>query len=446
MTSNTRVPTFGRQVSDRGHDPSACARTMIVMTTPTISPFTIEVPSDVLDDLRERLARTRWPNERGDGRPGTGPTVSRMRQLVDHWLHRYDWAAEQAELNAVPHVVADFDGQRMHAIHARAERPDATPLLLLHGWADSFVRYRHVIAPLTQGDPGFHVVVPSLPGFDFSDQPDGDLDAVAIAGQLLALMTTLGHDRFVLHGGDWGSVVGQEVARLAPERVIGMHLIDVPFSNVFMVDRADVAPDELAYLEHVDAWGESDGAYVSIQSARPLLLSYALSDSPVGLLAWLVDHLDRLATTPPSDDDLITNAMTYWVANAMRSSLRLYSEGAAWDDEGESDWSASPDAEGDAANEWAATPDADAPDASGVDAGTAASEWGDVAGWNPRIEVPTALQVFPQDIGMPPRAFAERFFDVRRYTVAEAGGHFAALEVPDAVVADLRAFTLESLG
>lgn len=395
-----------------------------------ITPFTVDLPADVLADLDERLARTRWPNERGDGIPGTGVSVSAMKELVAHWRDGYDWTAQRDALNAVPHVLADG---RLHAVHQRSAAEDAVPLLLLHGWADSFVRFRHVLAPLADAgaEVPFHVVVPSLPGFDFSAEPEGDLSAEAIAADLAELMTALGHDRFVVHGGDWGGVVAQEVARAFPERVIGLHLVDLPFPNIFMVDRDEASDDEKAFFARVDAWSEKDGAYVSVQSSKPLMLSYALSDSPVGLAAWLIDHFDRLATHPVDRDDLLTNVLLYWATDSIRSSIRLYSEGSAWEDEGTDAAAWGDDAGGAEASAWGG-------DAEG------ASEWGDgAAEWSMRIEVPTAMMAFPADIAPAPRELAERFYDLRRYTAAPEGGHFAALEIPQVVVDDIRAFVAD---
>ena len=270
----------------------------------------------------------------------------------------------------------------------------------------------------------FDVVVPSLPGFDYSEQPDaGTFSGEQSAEVVARLMGTLGYDRYLVHGGDWGSVVAQEVARAHPDRVTGLHLTDVPFPNLFLVDRETASEAEQAMFAAVDAWGEKHGGYVAIQSSRPLTLSYGLSDSPVGLAAWLVDHFAYLSDTMPSDDDLLTNVMLYWVGNSVRSSMRLYNEGpdADWgDDAGETSWEGA-DGAGDSA--WSGA--------------------GDDAAWSARIEVPTAFALFPRDIAQPPREYAERFFDVRRFTTMPRGGHFAALEEPQLVADDLRAFAAD---
>lgn len=392
-----------------------------------IRPFSIDVPQPVLDDLRERLLRTRWPSELQADGWDRGTELSTVRRLVAHWLDGYDWRAQEARLNRHHHVAATIDGRQVHAVHERAVRPGAPAILLLHGWADSFLRYDHVVDRLTGRDPGvgpeapvFDVVVPSLPGFDFSEQPDaGAFGGEQSADAVAQLMAGLGYDRYLVHGGDWGSVVAQEVARAHPDRVVGLHLTDVPFPNLFLVDRESTSEAERAMFAAVDAWGEKHGGYVGIQSSRPLTLSYALSDSPVGLAAWLVDHFGYLSDTLPSDDDLLTNVMLYWVGNSIRSSMRLYNEGTDGDG-------------GDGSGEaWEGA----------TDGGWSGGE--DGAGWSVRLDVPTALAVFPRDISQPPREYAERFFDVRRFTTMPRGGHFAALEEPQLVVDDLGAFAAE---
>ena len=204
-------------------------------------PFTIDVPRAELDELHERLSRTRWPAELQERGWERGTEVATMRRLVVHWLDGYDWRAQEERLNRFHHVVTAIDGRDLHAIHERAVRPGAPPILLLHGWADSFYRFAHVVDRLTGRDPAvgpdepvFDVVVPSLPGFDFSEQPEaGTVSGAQSAEVVASLMAGLGYDRYLVHGGDWGGVVAQEVARAHPDRVVGLHLTDVPFPNLF---------------------------------------------------------------------------------------------------------------------------------------------------------------------------------------------------------------------
>lgn len=248
-------------------------------------------------------------------------------------------------------------------------------------------------------------------------------------------MAGLGYEQYFVHGGDWGSAVAQEIARNHPDRVLGLHLTDVPFGNMFLVDEAEVSAAEAAYLEAVEAWSAKDAAYVAVQSTKPLTLSYGLSDSPVGLAAWLIEHFERLSEQLPTKDDLITNVMLYWFGNTIRSSIRYYSEGM------DGDWSADGD---DSAWDGAAEGGESWGGAAGAGESSAAGSDQEVgAGWSQQIAVPTGFALFPRDIATPPREFAERFFTVTRFTTMERGGHFAALEVPGLLAADLRAFATE---
>jgi len=392
-----------------------------------IRPFRIEVPQADLDDLHRRLRDTRWPNEVNADGWEWGTELTFMRRLTAYWLEGYDWRAAEARVNRFSHYLARVRGLDVHFIHERAQGPDPLPILLLHGWADSFYRYIHLIEGLTGGEDGqgavFDAVVPSLPGFDFSSQPEGEEQTAELAAEVVAeLMAGLGYDRYLVHGGDWGSAVAQELARNYPERVAGLHLTDVPYSNLFMVDPEEASAAEKEALDGFEAWGETDGGYFAIQSTKPLTLSYGLSDSPVGLAAWLIEHFERLSDTLPDDDDLLTNVMLYWIGNSIRSSIRYYNEGMGgdWNEESGGDWS------GESGGDWAGG--------------------SDDAGWSPKIEVPTALALFPRDIIRPPRELAERFFNIRRFTEMQRGGHFAALEVPNAVSADIRAFAAELAG
>jgi microsomal epoxide hydrolase len=205
--------------------------------------------------------------------------------------------------------------------------------------------------------------------------------------------------------------------------VIGLHLTEAPFANMYLLDPTETTAAEMAFVAAVEAWSESFAGYVVIQSTRPLTLAYGLSDSPVGLAAWLIDHFERYSSTRIPPDDLLTNVMLYWLRNSIRSSIRYYNEGMG-------DWSAAEQSWGDAAADDQAT-----------DAAPSEPDWSTGAGgWSMKIEVPTAIAVFPDDITDPPREYAERFFDVRRFTKMPTGGHFAALEVPDLVARDIRGF------
>lgn len=306
------------------------------------------------------------------------------------------------------------------------------PILLLHGWADSFHGMSKLVPLLTDVKNGlaFDVVVPSMPGFGFPDAIWGkDFSAEQNADLLHGLMTALGYERYMVFGGDWGSVVGEQVAMRHPEAVIGLHLSDTPFPRMFSVNKEEASEDEKKFLETVETWGTTESGYVPIQSTKPQNLAYRLNDSPVGLAAWLAQHFHAYSDGKLDQDELLNNIMIYWVTNSIRPSMRLYK--AAVDDwgseeSGEADWGANPE-QTESAQSWDT-------------AGAAQDDWSGGWGEIQRVEVPTAVMVFPKDIGQPPREYAERFFNLQRFTTMPGGGHFAALEEPELVEAELREF------
>lgn len=375
-----------------------------------IHPFTIDIPQAELDDLRRRLEQARLPEPLPGDDWDTGVPLAYLRELVDHWRSGYDWRAEEARLNARPQFRTVIDGQPIHFLHVRSEREDAVPLLLTHGWPGSIAEFLDVIDPLTDPDghgapgaPAFHVVIPSLPGFGFSSPLAGaGWDTTKIASAWVELMDRLGYRRFVTQGGDIGAAVSPEVARQAPDRVIGVHLngnAGMPW-NVSDEDRAELTALELDRLERVASFLRNEYGYISIQSTRPQLIGAALSDSPVGQLAWIVDKFRQWThpvTTLPDAiidrDRLLTNVMLYWLTRTAGSAAYV---GYALDGSG---WGAPPEPSG----------------------------------------VPTAVIVFAHDVGI--RRYAEAEHTVVRWTdVPDRGGHFAALEEPGLLLADLREF------
>ncbi|MEO6880187.1 MAG: epoxide hydrolase family protein [Mycobacteriaceae bacterium] len=363
-----------------------------------MQPFHLDVPQAQLDDLHARLDATRWaPDLPGVGweRGVPGPY---LRELVDHWRHRYDWRAQEARLNSFPQVVTTIDGQTIHAVHVRSPEPTATPLVISHGWPGSIVELLGVIGPLTDprshgGDPtdAFHVVVPSLPGYGLSSplvEPGWGCDR--IAGALAELMARLGYDRYGAQGGDWGSHVSRALGRIAPDHVVGVHvnMLVTPVPT----DVELTAPERALMAPNARYPRELEG-YNRLQSTRPLTVSHALHDSPVGQLAWVVEKFHDW-TDPASEiavDDVLTNVMLYWLTGTAGSSAQLY--------------------------------------------------WESHHGGGPhgRGSVPTWVSVFPHDLFRPLRRLAERTENIIGWTEHERGGHFAALEVPELLVADVRA-------
>ncbi|NUQ87426.1 MAG: alpha/beta fold hydrolase, partial [Glycomyces artemisiae] len=264
----------------------------------SIAAFRIDVPQAALDDLHDRLRLTRWPAASPEPGWASGVPVLYLRRLADHWLHDYDWRAHEASLNAFPQGLTEIDGQRLHFLHVRSPEPDALPLVITHGWPGSVVEFTKILGPLTDprahgGDPAdaFHVVAPSLPGFAFSTPLSApDWDHARIARAWLALMDRLGYDRFGAHGGDTGSKVSPALGRLAPDRVVGVHInggLELPPPDD--PGLASLAADERARLESVRDLVRHGTGYADLQSTKPQTIAYALNDSPVGQLAWAVD-------------------------------------------------------------------------------------------------------------------------------------------------------------
>jgi microsomal epoxide hydrolase len=380
------------------------------------APFQIRVEQAVLDDLHTRLQRTRWTSviKQADSQLAAGTPF--LRELMHYWHTSYDWRQHEARLNALPQFMARIDGARVHFVHVKGRGAQPNPLLLLHGWPDSFYRF-HKVLPILSGaaagssdaSDSFDLVVPSLPGFAFTGpvKPVVREQPTRHSAQLIwKLMTdVLGYQRFAVAGGDGGSAIAQILAIDHPESVIGIHLTDLGW-HASNVDPASVSKAEQKYLEAGQKHFMADNAYALVQMTRPHSLAVGLNDSPLGLASWIVD---RFATWSDSDgdlaksfsrDDLLTNIMLYWVTQTIGSSMFNYFA------------------------------DAQSPSLTAAD----------------HVDRPVGLALFPKDIGgIPPRAFAERTLNVQHWTEMPRGGHFAALEEPDLFARDvvdfLRALT-----
>jgi len=371
-----------------------------------IQPFTIAVADDVLADLRRRLAATRWPDEVDDAGWDYGANLAYLKGLVAYWRDGFDWRAQEATLNQYAQYRADIDGVGVHFVHERGRGPHPLPLIITHGWPSSFAQMLKIVPLLTDparygGDPAdaFDVVVPSLPGFGFSDRPRArGMNGQRIATLWARLMAdTLGYRRFAAAGGDLGSPVTRRLALAHPDLVVGMHLTDVGYPTA---DRPDFSAAERRYLDAVRDWSAREGAYMMLQSTKPQTLAYGLTDSPVGLAAWIVEKFRAWSDCAGdverrfSKDELLTTIMIYWVTETINSSVRLYYENR------------------------------------GIP--PLAPEQ--------RINVPAGVAIFPKDLALPPREWAERSLRVERWTEMPRGGHFAAMEEPALLVEDLRAF------
>lgn len=389
-------------------------------TTSTLTPSTdttiSAVPDATLSDLLHRLDHTKWPVSR-QGAVTPGFDVQRLRPLVDRWLADFDWRRVEASMEALgQYFTTAADGRQLHTLHAQGG--DALPVLLIHGWPDSPLRFVDLIPRLVEA--GHTVVAPSIPGFGWSEEPEGEMSRELAAEDFHTLMLELGHPRYAVHGGDWGSAIGATLAAAHPEAVAALHLTDVPFDLAFTIDPETASDAEAAYLQRIQEF--SDGQiYLMANCTQPDLLALALADSPVALLGWLAHLFDQWSEGDIADDHLLANASLLWLTGTVRSSMRLYSEPSGA-------WEAEADAPGD---QWSAE--------SGVAAES--GDWERHDSWAPpRVETPTAFALFPHDLGMAPRELAERHFAVERFSIMPRGGHFAALEQPDLLAADIVAF------
>jgi epoxide hydrolase len=377
--------------------------------TEEIRPFHIDVPQADLDDLRERLARTRWPDELPGVGWDYGVPRAYLRNLADYWRDSYDWRVHEAALNEFPQFTTTIDGANVHFLHVRSPEPDALPLVITHGWPGSIVEFLDVIGPLADprghgGDPAdaFHVVAPSIPGYGFSG-PTGETgwDTQRVTRAWAELMRRLGYEKYGAQGGDFGSGISRALAGYDSGHVVGVHvnfLVTPPPQDP--AEREALTGEERERLERLAHFQEDQAGYRSIQSTRPQTLSYALTDSPVGQLAWIVEKFKELSKSweLPEEaverDRMLTNVMLYWLTGTAGSSARLYYEsrrsGGGWSSE-----------EADAA--------------------------------------PTGVAVFPSDF-QPIRRFAERAGNIVHWSEFDSGGHFAAMEEPEALVGDVREF------
>ncbi|WP_243738127.1 epoxide hydrolase family protein [Cellulomonas shaoxiangyii] len=363
----------------------------------------VEVPQGDLDDLHERLDRTRWPDREPVGGWSQGVPLDVVRAWCRSWRHEHDWRATEQRLNRVPQVVTEVDGVRVHALHARSARPDATPLVLTHGWPGSFLEFEECLPLLTHppaGDPAFHVVVPSVPGYGFSARPTTTgWDVHRIARAWCALMTRLGYPRFLAAGSDWGTSISTSIALQHPERLVGLHLVPpLAAPDRGASPRTDAERRALADLDERTATGS---AYSEVHRTRPQTLGYGLCDSPAALAAWVGEKLwlwsDRTAGGLRLDQ-VLDDLSLYWLTATGASSARLY-----WESIGE------------------------------------VSAWF-TSGTGEAVDVPTGCSVFPAEVPRPSRRWAERRFTrIVHWGEPPRGGHFAAWEQPALFAAELRA-------
>ena len=370
-----------------------------------IQPFRIDVPDAVLDDLRDRLRRTRFPAAAPEGSWDYGTERGWLEELVTYWADKFDWRSHEERLNCWDHFTTTLRGEHIHFLHVRSPHPDAVPLIISHGWPGSVAEFVDIIDPLV--DPvshggeerdAFHLVIPSLPGFGWSGPTTGRGIGPWVTAEMWAeLMARLGYELYGAQGGDWGALITTNLGRLDADHVLGIHL-NMPTARPDPETMEDLQEDEKEALAAAKYYRDEDSGYFKQQSTRPQTVGYALEDSPAGLAAWIGE---KFRTWTDCDGDvyravereaLLRNITIYWVTATAHSSARMYYEHVHH------------------------------------------------PGEESYVAVPTGVARFPREIFRPSRRWAEKAYDIRHWTEYTRGGHFAAMEVPDLLVQDIRAF------
>jgi pimeloyl-ACP methyl ester carboxylesterase len=378
-----------------------------------IAPFSIQIEEEILSDLRERILRTRWPDQAPGAAWDQGTDLNYLKQLLAYWADGFDWRAQERELNAVNHFRAELDGVHIHFVHERARHGQGIPLILTHGWPSTFIELLPLVPFLTDpkghgiDGPAFDVVIPSLPGYGFSDRPaQVRVNYLHVAGLWHRLMSGLGYERYGAQGGDFGAGIATFMALKDPEPMIGVHLCNLEITPYTGPEARPLSAAERTYLERSQAFWQEESGYKAIQSTKPQTVAYGLSDSPAGLAAWILEKWRSWADSRGdldgrfSRDFLLTTVTLYWVTQTIASSMRDY-----YDNDNK--------------------------------------RFRVTIGPEQFVNVPTGIAVFANnfvDEGTPPREWAERLYNVRRWTPMPRGGHFAPVEEPELLARDIIAF------
>jgi microsomal epoxide hydrolase len=359
----------------------------------TITPFHIDIPQSQLDDLHARLDLTRWPDELPGVGWSYGVPLDYVKELTGYWRHSYDWRVHEKRLNEFPQFITEIDGQRVHFLHVRSAKEDALPLIITHGWPGSVAEFLKIIEPLSAD---YHLVIPSIPGYGFSGPTtETGWDVARVARTWAELMSRLGYDRYAAHGGDWGSSISRELGRFDAEHVVGVHVTMLAGSRGL----ENLTDEEQRRVDVGKRYQQELSGYSMVQSQRPQTLAYGLHDSPVGQLAWIVEKFKEWTDSKETPDDavdrdqLLTNVMLYWLTGTAGSSARFYRESAGV---------------------WRRMPQPS--------------------------PTPTGVAMFPYDLSLPIRRFAETLNNIVHWSEFDRGGHFAAMEAPDLLVGDIRKF------
>jgi pimeloyl-ACP methyl ester carboxylesterase len=375
------------------------SQTKKILSMKKVTEFHVTVSQQVLDDLKKRLQNTRWPGEAQGSGWNFGTSESYLKDLVGYWVTKYDWRKHESLLNKYPQYIADVNGVKVHFQYIKGKGKNAKALILTHGWPDSYYRFHKLIPLLTEGEQSFDLVIPSIPGFGFSDKTA--LSSEAVADLWKVLMTeNLGYEKFYAAGGDVGMGVTKALASKYPDVVAGVHFTDVGYP-MGQEDPATMTEAEKQFAQFVQQWWFAEGAYAMVQATKPQSLAYGLNDSPVALAGWILSMINAGATPDKIEqafggkDELLTNIMIYWVTETIGTSVRMYKAEAI-------------------------------------------AQWG---GSQPlqKSNVPAGVAVFPREAQFP-KEWAERFVHVVSFRKMNEGGHFAALEVPQIFAEELRSF------
>jgi pimeloyl-ACP methyl ester carboxylesterase len=359
-----------------------------------ITPFQSAISATALDDLKSRIINTRWPDEVDGAGWTSGTSMLYLKELCTYWTEQYSWLNTEAAINAYPNYIAEIDGYTIHFIHVKGKGKKSVPLIITHGWPGSFLEMMKLIPLLTDD---FDLVIPSVIGFGFSGKAtQAGCNSAVVAELWHQLMTGLGYERYGAQGGDVGAGISSWLAMRHPQHVAGLHLNFISGSyKPYLEQGESLAPEVIEYQQMVGNWAVKEGAYSHVQSSKPQTLAYGLNDSPVGLCAWIVEKFYSWTDSVISKDELLGNITLYWLTQTLPSSIRIYEEN---------------------------------------------SKAPLTFGKNDYIRTPVAFAKFPKELPTPPRSYIEKGYNIQQWTEMPAGGHFAALEQPELLSADIRKF------
>jgi pimeloyl-ACP methyl ester carboxylesterase len=368
-----------------------------------IKPYLVNVHQETLDDLNLRIKSTRWPDEMDNSGWNYGSNLSYMKELSNYWLNDFSWRKVEKEINAFPNFIAEIDGHQIHFLHIKGKGEKSTPLIITHGWPGSFIEMLKLIPLLTNGENfSFDLVIPSVIGFGFSSKcVEPGCDNAYVASVWHKLMLKLGYKKYGAQGGDIGSGISSHLGMKYPEHIIGIHLNYVSDSFQPYMTEEELSEDVIKYNQGLEEWASREAGYAYIQSTKPITLGYGLNDSPIGLCAWIVEKFNSWSDNEGNleniftKDEILANITLYWITQTIHSSIRIYNENSK------------------------------NPMKFGV---------------NDFVKPPVAYANFPEEISRPPKGYMSKGYNIKRWTNMPKGGHFAAMEKPELLAADIKDF------